>query len=1152
MISGFKWVSAFVACLCFCFVNLSAQIFLFEDFNNGIDTTVGAWTIVNGGNTNDTWFGTTNGLTGQTLDGSEFALVNSDEAGSGPNYLHEELISPVVNTVGANPLVLSFDQYFRHVASTDSGFVDVFDGNQWVGIDTFTASDGIFGAPAQKSYDITSLANANLQVRFVYDDDTSWAWYWGIDNVTISTPPSIDAEVSMVVDPATNGRAGTALALGATHSITIAVGNAGGDTLTNIPLSYAVNQGAAVNEVWPGPLFPGDVINYTFTQTANLAPLGNYEIEAWSSMAMDLNLLNDTAVTKVIQLDNPAVVLPLCQDFEQAADTAFTGNYVGIPGVTELDFFTQDPLSGRVRTGTGFSNSGQRAITLDKFPSGGADAINDAILTYNLSAYDANANSVELDLGIMEHGDEVDVSDSIWVRGCDTCAWIRVLGWNVLTGGANGQYFFLTGYDLSGALVGVGQNFSSTFQVRIGQADNFDASSPTGADGMSFDDLCLNIILDSNVAITGIAAPTELDCGDSAMAVTVLVSNHGSDSIGNIPVVAVAGGTGSGTVSGVYVGPLAPGVSDTLTLTGTINAFAGAGLNLTAYTQLVGEQLPADDTFRVTLDLTAVPQPPQVDGDSVVCIGNSATLSIVNPDSNQMYVWYDSLGGSAIAIGNTVSVGPIVQPSNFYVNAGGLVRNTLGRVDNLDVGGQFVSPVEGLVFSVFREIMIDSVDVYPGDTGLVAVRVSDMNGMMIDSITVAVTPANPGDKITIPVGITVPAGTDYTMDAVGSTVSSLFRNSGGSLFPYTVQDLASITACINGLHTSGYYYFFYNWQINSTACFGGFTTVQVDTAAFASTTAGFSQVSTGLMVDFSEVSVNATAWSWDFGDGGNATGATPSHTYSGPGNYQVCVVATGLCASDTFCDSVNVSCLPLTGPFTVTVNNLTVDVVDTNPDANGWMWDFGDGVGMDSVQNPSYTYATDGIYPICLNVSDTCGQSLLICDTVTVCGPINAGFNFTEIDTTYLAYDFFDASTGVPVSWHWDFGDGDSASVENPTHTYAAFGTYTVTLTVVNLCGDTSVLVQPILILGTEAEALHAFRLYPNPSQGEMNVHLESVSNGKVGLRIMNLHGVVLQELVYETSGVLDARLSPHLSKGSYFLEVEVDGKRWVERFVVQ
>ncbi|MDO9323494.1 MAG: PKD domain-containing protein [Methanoregula sp.] len=52
---------------------------------------------------------------------------------------------------------------------------------------------------------------------------------------------------------------------------------------------------------------------------------------------------------------------------------------------------------------------------------------------------------------------------------------------------------------------------------------------------------------------------------------------------------------------------------------------------------------------------------------------------------------------------------------------------------------------------------------------------------------------------------------------------------------------------------------------------------------------------------------------------------------------------------------------------------------------------------------------------------------------------------------------FTDASTGTPVSWYWDFGDGTRSTLQNPRHTYSYLGVYTVSLTVMNAAGNTSV-----------------------------------------------------------------------------------------------
>lgn len=58
---------------------------------------------------------------------------------------------------------------------------------------------------------------------------------------------------------------------------------------------------------------------------------------------------------------------------------------------------------------------------------------------------------------------------------------------------------------------------------------------------------------------------------------------------------------------------------------------------------------------------------------------------------------------------------------------------------------------------------------------------------------------------------------------------------------------------------------------------------------------------------------------------------------------------------------------------------------------------------------------------------------------------------------------FIDRSTGNPTSWMWDFGDGGTSSARNPTHTYAAPGNYSVSLTVSN-AGGSDVEVQVITV----------------------------------------------------------------------------------------
>ena len=167
-----------------------SQVFLFEDFNSGIPAT---WSIVNGGSSPDTWEATTLGLFGQYLDGSEFAIVNSDAAGNFPGVrLNEELITPAVNTNGPPQILLEFDHRYQDVFLTDSAWVEVYDGTNWNQVRSWNTNAGAWltptSGPAHEVIDISAFTNAALQVRFVYDDDSTWAWNWSIDNVKIWAP----------------------------------------------------------------------------------------------------------------------------------------------------------------------------------------------------------------------------------------------------------------------------------------------------------------------------------------------------------------------------------------------------------------------------------------------------------------------------------------------------------------------------------------------------------------------------------------------------------------------------------------------------------------------------------------------------------------------------------------------------------------------------------------------------------------------------------------------------------------------------------------------------------------------------------------------------------------------------------------------------
>jgi PKD repeat protein len=118
-------------------------------------------------------------------------------------------------------------------------------------------------------------------------------------------------------------------------------------------------------------------------------------------------------------------------------------------------------------------------------------------------------------------------------------------------------------------------------------------------------------------------------------------------------------------------------------------------------------------------------------------------------------------------------------------------------------------------------------------------------------------------------------------------------------------------------------------------------------------------------------------------------------------------------------------------------------------------WDFGDG-GSSTLTNPSHSYASPGTYAVSLTVNgSTCSDTETKSAFVTVGSAPTAQFSAsTTGGQVPLTVDFTDLSSGSPTSWAWNFGDGGTATTQDPTHQYTSAGTYTVTLTATNTCGS--------------------------------------------------------------------------------------------------
>ncbi len=378
-----------------------------------------------------------------------------------------------------------------------------------------------------------------------------------------------------------------------------------------------------------------------------------------------------------------------------------------------------------------------------------------------------------------------------------------------------------------------------------------------------------------------------------------------------------------------------------------------------------------------------------------------------------------------------------------------------------------------------------------------------------------------------------------------------------------------------------------------------------------------------LTVNFTDLSIGATSWSWNFGDSGTSTVKNPSHTYTSTGLYTVTLTASNAFGSDVMTKTDYITVTPPAAPvaaFIASATNITVgnSVTFTDQSTNNptsWSWTFEGGTPASSTaQNPTVTYNTPGTFNVTLvasnaqgsdteakvdyiNVTEipycasqgttysmewiarvvvgtmdnssgaagytdftniTCnltgGNSVNVTLTPGFSGStyseywkiwidyngdhdfldtgeeefsgygsaavsgnftVNPGidvltrmrvsmkyaayptscetFSYGEVEdytanivsagsnvpptanftftTNGLTATFTDTSTdsdGTVVAWSWNFGDGGTSTLQNPVHTYAAAGTYNVTLTVTDNGGLQNSITKPVTVTTTQ------------------------------------------------------------------------------------
>jgi len=209
------------------------------------------------------------------------------------------------------------------------------------------------------------------------------------------------------------------------------------------------------------------------------------------------------------------------------------------------------------------------------------------------------------------------------------------------------------------------------------------------------------------------------------------------------------------------------------------------------------------------------------------------------------------------------------------------------------------------------------------------------------------------------------------------------------------------------------------------------------------------------------------SYDWNFGDGHTSTGVKPTHGYASDGIF----IVTLTVEDDDGDTDTNYSATVIythqyppvadaDGPY----EGIVGEPIQFYGSATGgskpysWYWNFGDGYSS-SLQNPIYTYGETGVYTVVLTVTDDNDNSDDDTTTATIypenvlladAGGPYSGFVNESVQ-------FYGNAVGgePPYSWYWDFENGNTSALQNPTHIYDKVGEYDVILTVTDDFGQT-------------------------------------------------------------------------------------------------
>ncbi len=892
------------------------------------------------------------------------------------------------------------------------------------------------------------------------------------------------------------------------ESVTIDVKNYGFLPQTDVPVYYQLDGGAIVSETVPGTIDVGETVTYTFATTVDLSAIDVYELVTWTGLVLDTIVTNDTAYETITNV--PIISdFPYFENWESGDEDGWTT--YGTNNSWELGY-PDGPVINEPPVATPSSQySWATSLT---------DIYNDNEVSYLESpCFDMSSLVIpylEVDLWWY--------TEDFWDGMILQYSTDGGLSWLTLGDMGTGENWY-TGMCYSHSYFNAWEGFgpgwvTSHHDVSFlaGETDvkfrfKFAADGIFTFDGIGLDNFRLQDPFPNDIGVVDLITPTSGVVLSPAEVVSVMIENFGT-----LPQTGfnVAYQVGAGTVhTELYTGTLLPGSTDIMTFAATEDFSADGIYNVTAWTELVGDE----DLTNDTLDAIVVNLLP-VDGTDAYYIysnvyggsepwfvtSNSEAMDAVFGDDGWFLAYMEELDPIEVFDEGTCFVylegsdGMADELEAFLAENGDFIENWVASGGNLLLNS---APNEGdgmsfgfdgvnLSYAWYSSNVTAADPAHPIFAGPWTPITTDFSGfsfghakvdggatspVIVDSFdpsSVILSEKEWGDGHVMFGGMTPPA-----FHSPFTESQNLLQN----IYDY-IKLCAPVDIGVSAMVSP------------EGGCGMGVETITITVENYGpSTVSSFPikyQVDGGAIVsEFAAVTIapgSSEDYSFDV-----------TYDFGTPGTYELCVWTDFSGDSDESNDTVCVTITSLATPILDLGPNSTVcDLVTLDAENTGstYLWSTGATTQtIDVTENGTYSVTVTNPTTGCTATDEV---------TVTVNYTPDASFTYTSAGLTVI---FTNTSTDG-ASYSWSFGDGGTSTEANPSHTYAVGGAYTVTLTVSNPCGTDFYSV--VIEIGNAVNDLvldQSVTITPNPTSDLTTVQIALPESMDIRLELSNSVG---------------------------------------------